>query len=364
MDLRTSTSLVCGVLGLALATSTILRGPFSLRGRVARARLSLAGFAATLGLWYLAQWLYHSGRAEVWARSTALLALLLPQFALLLFDTILPKPGKSFLLPISGVFGALMLFVAAGPLASSAAGRTAIFFYVFGLLVVGLVTLVVRSERSRLREVQRRVRFLVTLGGLAAVFSLADFLWFIGAPLPPVGAVLTIVFIHVLSESLARERLVDAFEMAGLAIANTALAFIFAGIFYICVVWLGGFQTMYLNAVLGGIVVLILADPVRAKVSAFVSRVFFLESILLEKKISEAKSKLTNTVQVKKMVRVVMGALDASHRTTGAALYLKEDNEQYFYRANAYGNELPERIEIAALLPLAVWLERHGCIDL
>ena len=48
---------------------------------------------------------------------------------------------------------------------------------------------------------QRRVRFVVLIGALATVFSLADFLWFLGAPLPPVGAVLCIVFLYVLAES-------------------------------------------------------------------------------------------------------------------------------------------------------------------
>ena len=55
----------------------------------------------------------------------------------------------------------------------------------------------------------------MVIGALAASFSFADFLWFIGAELPPVGAVLSIVFLFLLAESLRRERLLDLYEMVG-----------------------------------------------------------------------------------------------------------------------------------------------------
>ena len=42
----------------------------------------------------------------------------------------------------------------------------------------------------------------MVIGALAASFSLADFLWFIGAELPPVGAVLSIVFVGNLRKSV------------------------------------------------------------------------------------------------------------------------------------------------------------------
>src|SRR5690606_16160923 len=141
--------------------------------------------------------------------------------------------------------------------------RAAVLLYVFGLFAAGLWSLFMRGERSGSRATQRRVRFLVSCGTLAATFSLADFLWFVGAPLPPVGAVLSIVFLFVLAESLIRARLVDLYDMAVRALVATALAFSMAGIFYLFAVILGGFDEMYLNAVLGGTVILILFDPLR-----------------------------------------------------------------------------------------------------
>ena len=59
MDLRTRTSLFCGVLALAIAVSVLLKGKPRLP------QLFFTGLAGDIGLWYLAQWLYHVGQ---WVR--------------------------------------------------------------------------------------------------------------------------------------------------------------------------------------------------------------------------------------------------------------------------------------------------------
>ena len=82
-DLRTRTALVCGVLALAIAASVLLRGP-------KRVHLLFAAFSATIGFWYLAQSFFFFFQASIWQRFTAILAILLPQFALNLFEGMVP----------------------------------------------------------------------------------------------------------------------------------------------------------------------------------------------------------------------------------------------------------------------------------
>ena len=92
------------MLGLAIAVSILLRG------RPNRPRLFFAALAFDTGLWYLAQWLYHSGRSDLWARWTAVLAVFLPQFALHLFEAIVPEPGRrSMLLRVASILVVPML---------------------------------------------------------------------------------------------------------------------------------------------------------------------------------------------------------------------------------------------------------------
>ncbi len=344
------------MLGLAIAVSILLRG------RPNRPRLFFAALAFDTGLWYLAQWLYHSGRSDLWARWTAVLAVFLPQFALHLFEAIVPEPNRrSILLRVAGILVVPMLVLV---LTEHRHGvvRGLVFSYVFGLIAAGLYRLASRGERSGSRAVQRRVRFLVLIGALATCFSLADFLWFVGAPLPPVSAVLSIVFLFVLSESLTRERLVDLYDILGQLLVSTALAFAMGGIFYVFVVLLGGFDTMYLGAILAAIVILLLFEPLRSKAEDYTHKVFFRERVDLERAIAKARGVLVHTVQVAEMQQIVTSALEESRRATGAAIYLRNPLGSDFVLGSSFGPVAPVRIELAAAHPLAERLTQGGAI--
>ena len=357
MDLRTRTSLFCGVLALAIAVSLVLRG------RTQRVQLLFTAFAADMGLWYVAQSIYQLEGGDLWERVTAMLAVLLPQFSVHLFDAIIPtRERRSTLLSIATALMIPMVLVVFSPQHQHPWLRPVIFLYVFGLVLAGLWSLAVRGARSRSRTTQRRIRFLVLIGALAATFSLLDFLWFIGAPLPPVGAVLSIVFLFVLSESMVRQRLLDLYEILGRLLVATALAFGLAGIFYLFVVLFGGFEEMYLGAILAAIVILVLFEPLRDWVETAIHKAFFRERVEMERAVATARSELATTLQVAEMSSTVLAALEASGRTTGAALYLRDPNRDHFELQLAFGPSPPPRIDVAALRPLADRLSASGSV--
>jgi signal transduction histidine kinase len=346
VDLRTRTSLFCGVLGLAIAVSILLRG------RPMRPQYLLAAFAANIGLWYLAQWLYHFNRADIWAQFTVFLAVLLPQFALHLFETIVVPEKRSKLPRWALVAGIPMLVLAVSPIHRHALVRTAVFVYVFGLLAAGLWALALRGEASGSRAIQRRVRVLVAIGAAATGASLADFLWFIGAPLPPVGAVLSIVFVFALAESLSRQRLVDLYDILTQLLSATLLAFGLAGIFYVFVVLFGGFETMYLGAILAAIVILLLFQPLREQVERYIHRAFFRERADLDRAVVNARGGLTHVLELDEVGHVVITALEASRRATGAALYLREPAGEDYELVLSFGPRAASRIDTATARPL------------
>src|SRR5262245_64271301 len=149
MDLRTRTSLFCGVLALTIAVSILLRG------RLRRPQVFFAALAAAIGLWYLAQWLYHVGRTELSARYTAVLAVLLPQFAVHLFEAIGPETEKKPVLPrVAGALAVPMLVLV---LTQHTHGvvRVAVFVYVFGLIAAALFSLWRRGDESGSRAVKQ-----------------------------------------------------------------------------------------------------------------------------------------------------------------------------------------------------------------
>lgn len=354
MDLRTRTSLFCGALALAIGLSMILRG------RLRRPQIFFAGFAIDMGLWYLAQWLYRWAQLDVWARSTAVLAVLMPQFALHLFEAVMPHPTKrSSLLRYAGLLAVPSFVLAITPLHERGWARASIFSYVFGLIAAGLGSMALRASRSGSLAVTRRVHFLVLIGALAAAFSLADFLWFLGAPLPPVGAVLSIVFLFVLAQSLNRERLVDLYDLLGHLVVHTALAFCLAGIFYIFVVLFGGFETMYLGAILSAIVILVLFDPLRQKVERYIHRVLFRERVDLERSVYAARAQLSHVLEVTDIAEVVLGPIEESRRATGGALYLRDPLSSDFRLAQSFGPPAAPVIDSVAARPLLDWLSEQ-----
>ncbi len=357
-DLRTRTSLFCGALALAIAVSIVLRRP-------GRRQWLFAAFAADIGLWYLAQWLYHFMRADVWARFTAVLAVLLPQFALHLFEAVMPaQKGRPRLLRVAALLVVPMLILVLSPQHQHWWVRSTVVFYVFGLLTAGLWVLAVHGEESRSRTTKRRVRFLVVLGASAAVASLADFLWFIGFDMAPIGAVLSILFLFVLSESLTRQRLVDAYEVLGQVAVSTALAACLAAIFYVFVVLFGGFETMYLGAFLATLLILVLFEPLREKANSYIHKAFFRERVDLERAVQNARSDLVHVLEVDELGQVVTSALEASRRTTAAALYLRDPFGSDFELLASYGPDAPQRIERALGRPLFDRLEQVASVAL
>ncbi len=358
LDLRTRTTLVCGALALAIAASTLLRG------RVRTVHLLFAAFAADVGLWYLAQSLFGFFRAEIWERFTAILAVLLPQFALQLFEAMIPhEPGhRSRLVKFAGVLVLPMALLVIG-LQESQIVRIGLLIYVFALLSSGLFTLGQRGEASTSRATQRRVRFLVVVGALACLASVAEYASFLVPDLPPVGAALSVVFLFMLAQALRHERLLDMYEMLGRLLVATAVAFLLAGIFFVLVEFVGRFNTMYLNAVLAAIVLLVVVDPLRARVEEQIQRLFFRERVDLERSLAEARQRLVHTLQVDELGATVVSAIEQSRRATAGVVYLRDPEGTGFDKLASFGPGVPVRIEAAATRALLDRLEQ-GPIDL
>jgi two-component system, NtrC family, sensor histidine kinase HydH len=297
---------------------------------------------------------------------TAVLAALLPHLAIRLFEAIVPPPpGSRPRLRRAALLLSLPVgLVVASPYYGHGYARGLVFFYAFGLLGAALWALAARGQTSPSRATKGRVRYLVVVGAFATAFNLFDFLWFIGAELPPFGSVLSVIFLFALAESLERERLLDLYELLGRLFVNTALAFALAGIFYLCVTVIGRFNTMYLNAVLGAVVILVLFEPLRSKVEEKIHQIFFRERFDLERAVGGAKRALAHALEADDMCRVVLSELEASRRATGAALYLRDSEGRGFERAGFFGPPPPERLELSAVAALCELVARRGSVRL
>ncbi|MFO0553409.1 MAG: ATP-binding protein [Polyangiaceae bacterium] len=354
VELRTRTAIVCGALAIAIAASVILRG------RPRKVHLLFAAFAALLGLWYLSQSFYGIFEATIWQRSSAVLALLLPVCAVALFEAMVPadRQSSSRGMRLALAAAAPLMVLQLTPLATRAPVRVLVFFYVIVTLTGGLWELFKRGARSTSRATQRRVRFLVLIGALAGVATLVDLAWIVGLRMPPVGAVLSILFVFALSQALVSERLLDLSEMLGRLVVAAAVAFLIALIFYILLTQVGNFNTMYLNAVLAATVLLVVYEPLQARVEEWIQRLFFRERFDLERALVDVRRRLVHTLVVSEMAEMVTRALERSRRITAAALYLRDQEGSGFDQIGAVGDGGPTRIEVATARMLLDRLEQ------
>jgi two-component system, NtrC family, sensor histidine kinase HydH len=362
-DIRTPTTLVCGILALLIAGSTLLQG------KVRPVHLLFAGFAGDIGFWYLSQSLLGFSRNKpFWQPIIALLAVLLPQFALHLFESMVPhEPGRRpRLIRFAGALSVPTVVLVVSPFQGLWFVRGLVFFYVFALLTAGLYTLGQRGKKSSSRAIQRRVRFLVAIGAAAGLATVVDFAWFVIPSLvnpvirlPPIGAALAIVFLFVLSHALRHERLLDISELVARLVVATALAFLIALIFYLLGEALREqFATTYLNA-LFALMVIFVFDPLREFVEEWIQRLFFRERFDFDAAVKLLRRRLVHVLEVDEMGGIVMGALEQSRRVTGVGLYLRDQDGTGFDRLAALGPRVPPRVEVATARALLDRLE-HG----
>jgi two-component system sensor histidine kinase HydH len=363
-DLRPKTILFCAVLALAIALSVLLRGRRAVHWL-------FAAFATDIALWYAAQSFAGFFRPDLWERVTGVLTVLLPQFAIPLFLSIVPREGAREGLPrptalqrFSAITGVPVLALSVSPIHDGSFALGTLYTYVVGLLGAALISLALVGQRSPSRAVRERVRFLVAVGAAATTFSLADFLSYLGVHIPPIGAVLAIVFLFVLAESLTRRRLADMYELAGRLLVSTALAFCLAAIFYLFVRIIGGFETMYLNAVLAAIVFLVLFEPLQNEAETRIHQFFFRERYDLETSVAELRKQLAYVLEIDEMASTVMQGLERSRRVTTAALYLRDQDGDGFDLVASIGAAVPKRVETLGARPLLDRLDKQPALSL
>ncbi len=357
-ELRTSTAIVCGALAIAIAVSALLRG------RPRRVHLLFAAFAMILGLWYLSQAFLGLFQADIWQRFTTILAVLVPQVTVYLFEAMVPRePDARPPLPrFAWVLAVPFLVVAMTPFHQAVPVRVAVFCYVFALITLSLYELGQRGAKSPSRATQRRVRFLVVIGTLAGFATIVDFLWFLGVPTPPVGAVLAVLFLFALSQALESERLLDLSELLARLMVAVAVAFLIAFVFYVLLTYIGAFSTMYLNAVLAATVILTVFQPLRERVEEQIQRRVFRERFDFESALVDIRRRLVHTLDVAEMSSLVMDALERSRRVTSAGLFLRDPDGTGFDRIGAVGDGVPMRVEVATARVLLERLEQGSIL--
>jgi signal transduction histidine kinase len=355
VDARTQTSFIAALLCFALAASVLLRTQRQ------RDRWLFGILATNTGLWYVSTFMLGVvGRVPFWERFNLICGVLLPLSAVRFFGVMVPwETGRTRFLRRASVVAAVVLLGAMlTPFYDHAVVVGGLLTYVTVFLSLALGYLYKLGFETESRVEGARLRYIALVGGLGGLFTLIEYLPYVGLDIPPVGTILILVFLYALSQSITHYRLIDLYELAGRLGVLTALAFVLAFILWLMRLVSG--EQLFLHVVVSAFVVLILFDPVRTKVQEWISQVFFHERFELERTILALRRSVAHILEIDELGEVLVDGLDASPRFTQGALYLLGPDARVFILKNHFGPKPAERVEMAPARPLIDRLSRTG----
>jgi signal transduction histidine kinase len=352
---RTQTSLIAALLCFALAASVLLRTHRQ------RDRWLFGILATNTGLWYVSTFMLGVvGPVPFWERFNLICGVLLPLSAVRFFSVIVPRATeRTRAVQRASVWAAVVLLgMMLTPYYNHAFVIGGLLTYVTVFLSLALFSLYRRGFETDSRIEGARLRYIALAGAFGGLFTVIEYLPYAGVKIPPVGTILIVVFLYALSQSITHYRLIDLYELAGRLGVLTALAFVLA--FLLWLMRLVSGEQLFLHAVVGTFVVLILFDPVRTQVQQWISQVFFHERFELERTILALRRSLAHILDIDELAESLMNGLDRSPRFTQGALYLLSPDARIFTLKSHFGPKPPERIEMAPARPLLDRLSRTG----
>ncbi len=349
------------LLGFIFTTAIVVS--VSLRAEKTRRENLFLVFTITVGVHFLMQFLYHAfGEGEVLFRGTLLAAVLVPQGALEFFRAFVGalKRRRSRLAVFSIAGTVVVATATVPPFMPRFWSGLVVLVYVASMLYASVYYLYSRSRMVQSRVESTRILYLVVGGTMAATMSLADFLPYVGVAFPPMGPVLTAIFLYILSQALFQFRLLDLYELLGRLTILVALALVLAGIFWGLVKLNPTSTIFFVNAMAAAFVILIVFDPLRAWVEQRIGTFFLKERFDFENTIEETRRRIGRTFALNEIGAVLMEGLKKSGRMTQASLYLLDTEGQKFVLRASLAQPTVTDLDVARVRGLMERLVKEG----
>ena len=359
MDVRAQTSFIAALVSLALAASILLRS------NKQRAHWLYGMLGINVALWYVSSFIRnYLGDPPLWERIHLACGVLLPLAAVHFFGVFVAEQNRRMrVLSRAATLCAIVILVAiTTPMYDHEIVLGGLFVYVIIFVFAALAVLYAGGRAASSRLEGARLKYMAIVGGLGGLFTVFEYLPLVGVDIPPVGTILILVFLYVLAQSIAGYRLLDLYELAGRLGVLTALAFMLATMLWLLA--LVSKDRFFIHGVVSALVVLVLFDPVRTKVQAWISQVFFHERFDLEQNVAELRSDVAHALQIDDLSNMLMKGLADSRRVTHAALYLAGPDLRAFFLKSHTGPKPPNRVEMAPARPLLDRMSVKGTVVL
>ena len=341
MDIRTQSSLLAAIVGLALGVAMLLRAQ---RPRV----LTLYGvFAISVGGFHLARFLeglfpFDSGTlvGRIMLGVTIATGALLPSTALSFFLEFLNfSPRAARYGRRASLFSVLLgVTVGATPLAEMLWARVAVSIWVLLALSFSVSLVISRMRTSDSRIDRLRLLYLAVGAAATVLFSCVDFLSRFGIAFPTLGPIVSTLYLFFLSQTLLRLRLMDLHELLGKIASQAVLAAILAVVFVVLTAWVEGNASLYLfNTVVAAFVMLILLEPLTDWVEEKVVAVFFRQRFAFLESARQLQRRTANVIDAPELAASLLDGLNETRRVTHASIYLLAEDRPGFRLLDSRG---------------------------
>jgi signal transduction histidine kinase len=352
MDARTQSALLAGIVSLALAAAMLLR-----QGRT-RLWTSFALLNVSLLAYQIGDFLHGVLPALTWPlRITVAAAGLLP-WAVLAF--LVEFQGESAgraagLRRLALVTAALTFVIAISPLAALRWARISAATAVFLQLTTAVSLLYARMRRAQSRTERARLFYLWVGAALCVGLTFGELvIRLAGWPPPPFANVALTVYLYFLSQTLQRHRLLDLNELLGKIVVLASVGLVLVAIYGLLVRWTGGASTglFLFNTLVASFVILILFEPLKAKVEERVLALFFAERFELVQALQALRGRMASVVDVRQLAQVMLDGLYETRRVTHASIYLLADDGLGYRRLDHRGPSPAPYIDAASVRAL------------
>lgn len=367
MDIRTQSSLLAAIIGLALGVSVLLRPQ---RARVS----SLFGvFALSVASFHLARffeglfpWVDDSGAGRVAMGATIVLGALVPSAALSFFLEFLSfSPRAARRGQRASLFSGLLgLAVGATPLAEHLWARVAVSAWVILTLSFSVSLIIARMRRSESRIERIRLLYLAVGAGASVLFSALDFLGRFDIPFPSLGPIISTLYLFFLSQTLLRLRLMDLHELLGKIASQTVLAAILALVFVVLTAWVESNAGLYLfNTLVAAFVMLILHEPLSGWVEDRVVAIFFRQRFAFLESTRQLARRTANVIDPPALAALLLDGLDDTRRVTHASFYLLAEDRPGFRLLDSRGPQPALFVDAGSTRSLVSRTERAQLLE-
>src|SRR5438105_904422 len=162
------------------------------------------------------------------------------------------------------------------------------------------------------------------------------------------------IYLYFLSQTIQRHRLLDLNELLGKIVVLASVGLVLAAIYGLLVRWTGGQSTglFLFNTLVASFVILILFEPLKAKVEEKVLAFFFAERFQFVQGLGTLRQRMAGIIDVRELGQVVLDGFYETRRVTHASIYLLADDGLGFRRLDYRGPAPTPYIDAATVRAL------------